>query len=95
MEPNLSQALHLLNGDNTQARIKKGKVIDTMLAEKKPPVEILNQIYLTTLSRPPTDVERDKLLAAVGESDKPDDVRDTLEDVFWALLNSKEFIFNH
>jgi hypothetical protein len=95
MEPNLSQALHLLNGDNTQARIRKGKVVETLLAENKPPAEIIDQIYLKTLSRSPTPEERDKLLAAVAESDKKEDVQDTLEDVFWALLNSKEFIFNH
>ena len=95
MEPNLSQALHLLNGDNTHQRIEKGKVIRTMLAEKKEPKEIIEQIYLKTLSRKPTDVEREKLMAAVGESGNPEAVRDTLEDVFWALLNSKEFIFNH
>ena len=95
MEPNLSQALHLLNGDTTQARIRKGKVVENLIAQNKPPTEILDDIYLKTLSRPPTPVEREKLLAAVAESDKKEDVQATLEDVFWALLNSKEFIFNH
>lgn len=95
MEPNLSQALHLLNGDNTHDRIKRGKVVADLLAEKKEPKEIIEQMYLKALSRKPTDTEREKLLAAVAESPKPEDVRDTLEDVFWALLNSKEFIFNH
>ncbi len=95
MEPNLSQALHLLNGDNTHARIRKGKIIETMLEQKKPPTEIIDQLYLSTLSRSPTEEERSKLLAAVSESDKKEDIMETLEDVFWALLNSKEFIFNH
>jgi len=94
MEPNLSQALHLLNGDTTQQRIRQGKLVETLLQEKKTPAEIINQLYLTVLSRPPTDREREKLLAAVGDS-QPPQTRETLEDVFWALLNSKEFIFNH
>jgi hypothetical protein len=95
MEPNLSQALHLLNGDTTQQRIRQGKVVENLISEKKPPAEIIRHLYLTVLSRPPTDMESEKLLAAVAEKPEPAAVREVLEDVFWALLNSKEFIFNH
>lgn len=95
MEPNLSQALHLLNGDTTQQRIQQGKVVENMLREKKTPVEIIEQLYLTVLSRKPTDMEREKLLATLNGQSDPAMVRETLEDVFWALLNSREFIFNH
>ncbi len=95
MEPNLSQALHLLNGDTTQQRIRQGKVVENLIQEKKPPAEIIRYLYLTVLSRPPTDMELEKLLAAVAEKPEPAAVREVLEDVFWALLNSKEFIFNH
>jgi mono/diheme cytochrome c family protein len=94
MEPNLSQALHLLNGDTTQQRIRQGRLVETLLQEKKTPAEIISRLYLTVLNRPPTDMEREKLLAAVGDSTPPQ-TRETLEDIFWALLNSKEFIFNH
>ncbi len=92
MEPNLSQALHLLNGETTQQRIRQGKVVEEMLVQKKSPQEVISQLYLTVLSREPTDMELEKLLGAVGKSG---DVREVLEDIFWALLNSKEFIFNH
>lgn len=95
MEPNLSQALHLLNGDTTQQRVRQGKVVENLLNKKKSPSEIIDQLYLTSLSRVPTDMEREKLLAAVAEQNEPKAVRETLEDIFWALLNSKEFIFNH
>jgi hypothetical protein len=95
MEPNLSQALHLLNGDTTQVRIRQGKVVETLLKEKKSAEEIIARLYLTVLSRLPTDMEREKLLSAVGSEKEPAKVRETLEDIFWALLNSKEFIFNH
>lgn len=95
MEPNLSQALHLLNGDTTQQRIRQGKLVETLLKEKKTPSEIIDRLYLTVLSRPPTDMEREKLLAAVGDEQKQEMLRETLEDIFWALLNSREFIFNH
>ncbi|MEY4246229.1 MAG: hypothetical protein RLZZ245_3814 [Verrucomicrobiota bacterium] len=95
MEPNLSQALHLLNGDTTQQRIRQGKLVEILLIQKKSPQEIIETLYLTTLSRPPTDAEREKLLAAVGERKEAPMIRETLEDIFWALLNSREFIFNH
>ena len=95
MEPNLSQALHLLNGDTTQQRIHDGKLVETLLNQKKTPAEVITHLYLTVMSRPPTDMESEKLLAAVAEEKEPAKLRETLEDIFWALLNSKEFIFNH
>ncbi len=95
MEPNLSQALHLLNGDTTQKRIRDGKLVETMLHDKKTPAEVITNLYLTVMCRLPTDMELEKLLAAVAEQKEPANVRETLEDIFWALLNSKEFIFNH
>ena len=95
MEPNLSQALHLLNGDTTQKRVRDGKLVENLLNEKKSPADVINNLYLTVISRLPTDLEREKLLAAVDEQKEPAKVRETLEDIFWALLNSKEFIFNH
>ena len=91
MEPNLSQALHLLNGDTTQQRIRQGKVVENLLKQNKPPREIIRTLYLATLSREPQDMEMEKLLASVPEKAP----REALEDIFWALLNSKEFIFNH
>lgn len=95
MEPNLSQALHLLNGDTTQQRIRQGRIVESLLAEKKPPAEIIDRLYLGTLGRAPTEAEKKNLLDAIGDPTKPSLVKETLEDIFWALLNSKEFIFNH
>lgn len=95
MEPNLSQALHLLNGDTTQQRVREGKKVATLLQEKKSPSEIIDQLYLTVLCRAPSDVEREKLLGAIAGTTAPAELQMILEDIFWALLNSKEFIFNH
>jgi mono/diheme cytochrome c family protein len=93
MEPNLSQALHLLNGDTTQQRIRQGKLVENLLEAKKEPKEIIRTLYLTALSREPVEMEMEKLLATVQADPKAR--REALEDIFWALLNSKEFIFNH
>ena len=93
MEPNLGQALHLLNGDTTHNRIGAGKVVEAQLKAGKQPGEIVDDLFLRCFSRRPTDAERadlDKALAEAGDAKQQ-----ALEDVFWALLNSKEFMFNH
>lgn len=95
MEPNLSQALHLLNGDATHNRIQQGKLVPTMWEQKKSPEEIIRHLYLRTLNREPVPDEITKLLAAVAEGKDDSQKQQILGDIFWALLNSKEFIFNH
>jgi len=92
IEPNLSQALHLLNGDTVNSKIHEGRLIERRLAEKKPPREILDEVYIRSLSRRPTEKEQVALSALLAESS---DKKQTLEDTFWALLNSREFLFNH
>ena len=91
MEPSLSQALHLLNGDTTNNRIKQGKVIAESLKEGIKPDKIITDLFLRCYSRQPREAEKANLLASLDEEDP----REGLEDIFWALLNSKEFIFNH
>ena len=91
MEPSLSQALHLLNGDVTNTRLKQGKVIDKLLKEGRNSGEIIENLYLRCYSRMPTEAEKANLLASLDQED-PDN---GLMDIFWALLNSKEFVFNH
>ncbi len=95
MEPNLSQALHLLNGDAVHNRIQQGKVVQSMLEQKKTPEEVIRQLYLSTVNREPTAEEQGKLMAAVNEGKDGKEKQQILNDIFWALLNSKEFIFNH
>lgn len=92
MEPNLSQALHLLNGDVVWQKIRSGRLVERRLAEKRPPEKIIEELYLRCLSRKPTGTELGRLKGFVeGEVDK----REVLEDIFWSLLNSREFLFNH
>jgi hypothetical protein len=92
LEPTLSQSLHLLNGDATTQRIAGGNLVGRRLGEKKPPKEVVEELYVRCLSRKPLATEVAKLEPQIAkESDK----KKALDDVFWALLNSREFMFNH
>lgn len=91
-EPNLSQALHLLNGDSVHNKIKQGNLVKRLLDEEKSNDEIVNELYLRCLARTPTAQERESI---DGEIDTSGDRQQALEDLFWALLNSREFVFNH
>lgn len=92
MEPNLGQALHLINGENVHGKIKEGGVVKRLLSEGHTPQQVVNELYLRCLSRVPTEQESkaiEEQLAGVA------DPAAAHEDVFWALLNSQEFVFNH
>ncbi len=92
IEPNLSQALHLLNGDTVNAKMAQGKLVPTRLAEGKTPEQVAEEIYIRCLSRRPTDREQAALKEVV---DNEPNKQQALEDLFWATMNSREFVFNH
>ncbi len=90
--PTLSQALHLLNGETTSGKIDEGQVIETLLQDRKDPMLVAAELYERCLSRSPTQRE----VAAIQEKlGKSTDALSGLTDLFWALLNSNEFVFNH
>ncbi len=92
MEPTLSQALHLLNGDTVNQKIRAGGVVERLQAAKKSPEDAIRELYLRSFSRKPTDGEIATLTAGLKQTK---DQKQALEDLFWALLNSREFLFNH
>lgn len=92
LEPNIGQALHLMNGDSVHAKVKGGGVVKRLLAEKKSTPEVIAELYLRCLSRRPSDDESKAIEIELANDENP---RVALEDVFWALLNSREFLFNH
>lgn len=91
-DPSLSQALHLINGGTISGKINQGQLIQAWKKDGLTPEAIIDRIYLRSLSRKPTEGERARLMQLISESANPDQ---GLHDVFWAVLNSREFIFNH
>ena len=92
MEPNLSQALHLLNGDTVNTKITAGGTVAAALREKKSPPQIIDELYFRCFARKPTAREQGELMEFFKEG-RPE--LEVLNDIFWSLLNSKEFLFNH
>jgi hypothetical protein len=92
-DSNLAQALQLINGPTVNEKMRAANNrIGQLLAKKASDTEILNDLYLATLSRLPTEGDAKVCLEHVG---KAPDKRKAWEDVHWALINSKEFLFRH
>jgi hypothetical protein len=92
LEPTLAQALHMVNGDTIEGKLGKSTVVPRMLAAGKKPGEIVEELFVRTLSRKPSESEMKKMMAIVSPA--PAD-KSAYDDVLWALLNSTEFEFNH
>ena len=92
-DESLSQALHTLNGDVVTGKVAdpKGR-IGRLLKAKAGPQQIVDEIYLATLSRMPTSAERTNATGFLKQSQSP---KEGYEDLQWALINSKEFLFVH
>ena len=95
VEPNISQVLHIANGDTINKKLEaKNNSVAKWLADKTPSGKIVEEAYLSALSRYPTKAEEDKIvkiLASAGDKDQ----RAAIEDMYWAVLSSREFLFNH
>ncbi len=87
------QSPHLMNSKALQAKLSYKSGRARQLADStKSPEEIVTELYLVTLSRPPSDEELKLATAAFTSSGATR--QSATEDVFWSLLNSAEFVFN-
>ena len=93
-EPSIAQALHLLNSPEIMQKIQHRRGRARQLAGTKlPPTSIIDELYLSTLGRYPKAEETTLMLEAFAGDGI--DRRAATEDVLWALLNSREFVYNH
>jgi len=92
-DSNLAQALQLINGPTVHDKVRRpdnrlGKLLSAHRSDR----EILDELYLAMLCRKPT---ADEVKVVNAHLKKRKDRRAAWEDVLWALLNSKEFLFRH
>ena len=94
-EANLAQSLHLLNSSEIQGKLTAGNARAAMFAgdANKPPQAKIRELYLLAFSREPSADETAIAVAHI-EKNKQDPKR-AYEDIVWALINTKEFLFNH
>ncbi|MDX1943791.1 MAG: DUF1549 and DUF1553 domain-containing protein [Pirellulaceae bacterium] len=91
-EPSIAQALHLMNSPEIMEKIRSREGTAARLAASPAnPEQLVDELCLVALARLPTADEKSLLLAAFASSDR----RQAAEDCLWALLNSKEFLYNH
>lgn len=93
MEPALPQTLYRMTDPNLLAKLRAptGR-LQQLLKSDKTDEQILEELFLGALTRPPTPSEKE-LFAAIRERQKDRDKAFT--DALWALINTREFILNH
>jgi hypothetical protein len=93
--PSMAQVLHLVNGETVNKKLEaKDNVISRQLAAQEPAPDLVENAYLSALARHPDPAEKDKMLSAITPT-ADGERRAAVEDVYWAILSSKEFLFNH
>jgi len=93
-EPSIAQALHLMNAPEINAKIQARRGLARKLADSSAsPEAIVDELFLGLLSRYPAPVEKKAMLELFKETGG--NRRAAVEDILWALLNTREFVFNH
>jgi hypothetical protein len=94
-QPTVAQSLHIANGDTINQKLQsKDSIVARLVAEKAPDEKVIEELYLSAFSRFPTDAERARIVAAMHEQ-KDADRREVIEDLYWGVLSSNQFLFNH
>jgi len=89
-EPTLGQAFQLVSGPLVNELLsQRDNRLGRLIGSGKSTAEIVDELFWTALSRPPTDEERQ---ASIALADSPGDKRAHLEDLLWGLVNSNDFL---
>jgi hypothetical protein len=94
-EPNIAQILHLLNSDLITNKLQnEGGAVARLTRDINDDGKLTEELFMIFLSRAPTEKEKTAVAAHLRNSEAGKR-RQGVEDIAWALLNSKEFMFNH
>ncbi len=96
-EANLAQALHLLNSDEIQGKLARvGGRADQLAKDPRPDAEKVDELFLSAFAHKPTPEQRDLALAHIAKhaAAPTNNKKIAYENILWALLNTKEFVFN-
>lgn len=89
----LGQVLLLANSEEVENKIADGNGrVANYFKAKKPTGEMIDDLFLTALGRLPTSAEWKRLNKYI---DKAKDKQKAVEDALWAVINTREFLFNH
>ena len=99
-DPSISQALHVINGETLNKKLGQADGNVALLVKLGlPDSKLLDHLMLSAVSRYPTETERAELLGALTKAraarSSVEARRQSAEDLFWAVLTSKEFLFNY
>jgi hypothetical protein len=94
-EPSVAQVFHLLNSERVQEKLSREDSRIAALTTNSSDEQLIDNLYLTFLSRQATSEERQRGLSHIQAAKDPQDRRERAEDLAWTLLNSLEFVFNH
>ena len=90
----MTQVLHILNGETLLQKLEaKDNRLSKQLEANLPPEQLADELFLAALSRFPTDRERQKMSEILSVA-SPEERRLSVEDLYWSVLSSKEFLFN-
>jgi hypothetical protein len=94
-EPSMVQVLNISNGDTLNGKLAAAtNRIGKLLEAKAGDDQLIDEAYLSALSRLPTEGEKKQLLEVLASTPEAEK-RVAVEDLFWSVLSSREFLFNH
>jgi hypothetical protein len=93
-EPSMTQVLHLYNGETVNKKLASSGSAAERAAAETDNARIVEELYLAALSRLPSDDEKESLIAELASASEGER-RQVIEDLYWSVLTSREFLFNH
>ncbi len=92
-EASLAMSLHLLNSNEVQDKLaRNGGRAEQMVKDPRPDAEKVEELFLLAIAKKPTPEQLKAALDHIAKSDKSK--KQAYENIVWALINSKAFLFN-